>query len=95
MHAKRSLIFTPQNEKHTYFKDNYMRDKIFLIGPMDMGNIPTNGVTMKNQLFYKRFNELFDTVKYIDTWNISQKPGRIVKILSALLYHKDYKFIVS
>lgn len=72
-----------------------MKDKLYLIGPMDMGNVPTNGVTMKNQLFYKRFSEIFPVVKYIDTWQIGRKPWKILEILFALIFFRNYRFIIS
>lgn len=72
-----------------------MKDKIYLIGPIDLGNVPTNGVTMKNQLFYKRFSELFDVVRIVDSWNISKKPWVLLQIIWAILFHPQYKFIIS
>lgn len=72
-----------------------LKDKIFLIGPMDIGNVPTNGVTMKNQLFYKRFLEIFPKVRYIDTWKIKYRPWVVIKIIFAFLFYRNYKFIIS
>ena len=72
-----------------------MNDRIYLIGPIDTDHVPTNGVTMKNQLFLKRFSELFSKVEYIDTWNINKKPWRIIEIFFALMFKKSYRFIIS
>lgn len=72
-----------------------MKDSIYLIGPMDIGNVPTNGVTMKNQLFFKRFTEIFEEVRVVDSWNVNKKPWVLLKMLSALLFHPKFKFIVS
>ena len=69
--------------------------KVYLIGPIDKGNVPTNGVTMKNQLFEMRFKELFDEVNSIDTWGISKKPWVIFQIINALIFNKKAKFVLS
>ena len=69
--------------------------KVLLIGPIDKGNVPTNGVTMKNQLFEMRFKELFDEVKIIDTWGISKKPWVIFQMINALIFNKKAKFVLS
>lgn len=68
--------------------------KVYLIGPIDKGNVPTNGVTMKNQLFEKRFKELFVKVIAIDTWKLSRKPWNILKVLKAL-FTRNANIIIS
>lgn len=51
-----------------------MKNKIILVGAINEGNEPTCGETMKNQLFVKRFEELFDRVITVDTSNWKKRP---------------------
>ena len=69
--------------------------KVFLIGPIDKGNVPTNGVTMKNQLFEMRFKELFEEVITIDTWGITKRPWIVIKMILSFLFNKKAKFVLS
>jgi len=71
------------------------KGKLIFIGPIDMGNIPQSGDTMKNQLFIDRFLEVFDTVYIVDTMNWRKNPLVVVRMLCLLIFHCDSKVIIS
>ena len=73
-----------------------MKNKVILVGAINEGNVPTCGETMKNQLFVKRFNELFDKVITVDTLNWKKRPWVLVKLLWVLMvYGSRYDVILS
>ena len=73
-----------------------MKNKVILVGAINEGNMPTCGETMKNQLFVKRFNELFDKVITVDTRNWQKRPWVLVKLLWVLMvYGRRYDVILS
>ena len=71
------------------------KNKVILIGAINEGNVPTCGETMKNQLFVKRFNELFDKVITVDTLNWQKRPWVLIKLFFTLLFNKGAKVIIS
>lgn len=72
-----------------------MKNKVILIGAINLGNVPTCGETMKNQLFLKRFGELFDKVIPIDTLNWKDRPWVLVKLFFTLLFNRRAKVVIS
>lgn len=72
-----------------------MKNKVILVGAINEGNVPTCGETMKNQLFVKRFNELFDKVITVDTRNWQKRPWVLVKLFFTLLFNRGAKVIIS
>ena len=73
-----------------------MKNKVILVGAINEGNIPTCGETMKNQLFVKRLNELFDKVITVDTSSWKKRPWVLVKLLWILIvYGNRYDVILS
>lgn len=72
-----------------------MKNKVILVGAINEGNTPTCGETMKNQLFVKRFNELFDKVITVDTLNWKKRPWVLVKLFFTLLFNRGAKVIIS
>jgi glycosyltransferase involved in cell wall biosynthesis len=72
-----------------------MKNKVILIGAINEGNIPTCGETMKNQLFVKRFSELFDKVITIDTLNWQRRPWVLIKMFLTLLFNRKAKVVIS
>lgn len=72
-----------------------MKNKVILVGAINEGNIPTCGETMKNQLFVKRFNELFDKVITVDTLNWKKRPWILIRLFCVLLFNRDAKVIIS
>lgn len=72
-----------------------MKKMIVLIGAIREGEVPNCGETMKNQLFIKRFRELFDEVKTIDTINWQKRPFVLIKALVYLLFYRNAYFILS
>lgn len=72
-----------------------MANKVILIGAINEGNVPTCGETMKNQLFIKRFRELFDKVITVDTLNWKKRPWVLVKLFFTLLFNRGAKVIIS
>jgi glycosyltransferase involved in cell wall biosynthesis len=72
-----------------------MKNKVILIGAINEGNIPTCGETMKNQLFVKRFSELFDKVITVDTLNWQRRPWVLIKMFLALLFNRNTPIVIS
>lgn len=72
-----------------------MRNKVILVGAINEGNTPTCGETMKNQLFVKRFNELFDAVITVDTLNWKKRPWVLVRLFFTLLFNRGAKVVIS
>lgn len=71
------------------------RNKIVLIGAIHIGHKPMCGETMKNQLFLKRFSELFDRVVPVDTYEWKKRPLCLVKLLIVILVNPKAKYIIS
>lgn len=71
-----------------------MKSLIF-IGPINLGQIPTAGDSMKNQLFLDRFRQVFDRVITIDTINWKRRPWIIFQLTIALIAHPKAKAIIS
>lgn len=72
-----------------------MMNKVILVGAINEGNLPTCGETMKNQLFVKRFNELFDEVITVDTLNWKKRPWVLIKLFFTLLFNRGAKVVIS
>lgn len=72
-----------------------MSSNVILIGAIDKGQIPSNGETMKNQLFIESFGEIFDKVIAIDTINWKKRPWCLVKIALTIILYSKYKIIIS
>ena len=72
-----------------------MKNKVILVGAINEGNVPTCGETMKNQLFIKRFKELFDKVITVDTLNWKHRPWILIRLLFVLLFNRGAKVIIS
>lgn len=70
-------------------------NKLIFIGPLRLGEVPRGGDTMKNHLFLKRFNEVFEKVYVIDTINWKKKPWVLVKMLCCLTFIRKAKVVVS
>lgn len=71
-------------------------NKIILVGAINKGNIPTCGETMKNHLFVKRFEELFDEVITVDTISWRKRPWVLLKLIYVLIvYGRHYNVILS
>lgn len=71
------------------------KSKVILVGAINEGNTPTCGETMKNQLFIKRFNELFDKVITVDTLNWKKHPMVFIRLLLVLLFNRKAKVVIS
>lgn len=72
-----------------------MNSKVILIGAINEGNTPTCGETMKNQLFVRRFGELFDKVITVDTLNWQRRPWVLIKLFLTLLFNRKAKVVIS
>ena len=72
-----------------------MRRELVFIGPINVGNIPLAGDYMKNQMFLKRFEEVFDSIISIDTINWKKRPWLLVKIIIILLLFRKASVILS
>lgn len=71
------------------------KNTLILIGGIHLNHKPTCGETMKNQLFLKRFNELFEDVVPIDTYQWQKHPWCLAKLFFVLLFNPKAKVIVS
>lgn len=69
--------------------------KILLIGDIDLHKVPYNGEKMKNQLFLKRFGEVFTKVIPIDTRDWRKRPWCLIYMLLYLLFCRSSKVIIS
>lgn len=56
------------------------KNSLLFIGGVDKGHTPTNGETMKNQLYLDRFEEFFDIIHVIDTHNWKHRPWVFLQI---------------
>lgn len=65
------------------------------MGPINLGNVPATGDTMKNQLFLKRFSEVFDKVIPVDTSNWKHRPWVLVQLLFTVVSNRDAKIVIS
>lgn len=70
-------------------------NELVFIGPMDLGNIPKTGDTMKNLLFLDRFKEVFDKIYIVDTFYWKSSPSVFVKLLWYILVHRSAKIVLS
>ena len=68
---------------------------IILVGGIHLGQKPDCGETMKNQLFLKRFNELFERVIPVDTFEWRKRPWCLLKLLFTLVKNPRAKVIIS
>lgn len=68
---------------------------IILLGSIHLGQKPDCGETMKNQLFLKRFNELFERVIPVDTFEWRKRPWCLLKMLFTLVKNPKAKVIIS
>lgn len=71
------------------------KKKIIFIGAIDMGNVATNGETMKNQLLLRRFEDIYDEVIAIDANNWRKRPWCFVQILWSLLWNGNAPVVIS
>lgn len=70
-------------------------NKIILIGAIRAGRKPVCGETMKNQLFLKRFNEIFDEVKFVDTYQWQKYPWVLLTIIPILFFNQKASVVIS
>ncbi len=68
---------------------------IILVGGIHLGHKPDCGETMKNQLFLKRFNELFERVIPVDTFEWRKRPWCLLELLFTLVKNPKAKVIIS
>ena len=71
------------------------KNKLIFIGPLRLGQTPRGGDTMKNNLFLKRFKEVFDKIYVVDTIDWQKKPFTMVKMILYLLFIRNAKVIIS
>ena len=71
------------------------RIKIILIGCYNSKGKTQCGETMKNQLFIKRYKELFDEVKTVDTLNWQKRPWVLLKVVFIMLFNRKIGVILS
>lgn len=70
-------------------------NSIILIGPIIKGSVPCTGDTVKNQLFLKRFSEVFDRVRAVDTYHWQKRPWCLIELMWKVLFYNTEKIIVS
>ena len=71
------------------------KKKIIFIGAIDMGNVATNGETMKNQLLLRRFEDIYDEVIAVDANNWRKRPWCFVQILWSLIWNGNVPVVIS
>lgn len=69
--------------------------QLILVGPINLEKVPLTGDTMKNQLFLKRFGEVFDKVIPVDTMNWKRRPWVMLKIICAIALYPKANVVVS
>lgn len=69
--------------------------KIIFIGPVLQGGVAKGGDTMKNQLFLERFNQVYDEVIIVDTFDWKKHPWLFVRLGWVLLVNRDVPIVVS
>lgn len=69
--------------------------KIILIGPINKNKLACTGDTVKNQLFLKRFNEVFDKVINVDTYQWKKRPWCLIEMLVKVVFNRGTKIVVS
>lgn len=72
-----------------------IRRELILIGPINVGKIPLSGDFMKNQMFLKRFEEVYDLVIPIDTINWKRRPLLLAKIIILMSFHRKASVVLS
>ena len=70
-------------------------NKLILIGAIRKGKEPNCGETMKNQLFVKRFEKVFDKVIQVDTHHWQKRPWCLLYAFVNLLFNKGAKVVIS
>ncbi len=76
-------------------KQREKKNTIVLIGAIHLRHKPTCGETMKNQLFLKRFGELFEKVIPVDTYHWQKHPFCLIRLLFVLFCYPKAKVIIS
>jgi glycosyltransferase involved in cell wall biosynthesis len=71
------------------------KNKLIFIGPLRLGQTPRGGDTMKNNLFLKRFKEVFDKIYVVDTIDWKKKPLTMVKMIWYLMFIRKAKVVIS
>ena len=71
------------------------KNSLLFIGGVDKGHTPTNGETMKNQLYLDRFEEFFDIIHVIDTHNWKHRPWVFLQIPLYVLSFPHAKIFLS
>lgn len=71
------------------------KNKIILIGAIREGRKPICGETFKNQLFLKRFKEVYNRVLTVDTFQWQKHPWCLIKLIGVLLTNKTTPIVIS
>ena len=71
------------------------RRNLIFIGPINKGNVACTGDTVKNQLFLKRFSEIFSKVIVVDTYNWKKRPWCMLRLLLFVFFYRNTKVVVS
>lgn len=77
-----------------------MEQELILMGPFQLGQLATNGVSIKNRYFAERFSKLFNEVKIVDSSYVGKKyPLKTLKYFLRLAYygmfHRNAKVVLS
>lgn len=70
-------------------------NRLIFIGPIRKGEQAISGGTMKNQLFLRRFEPVFDKIVSVDTWNWKRRPFLFLELIYKLLFNRGAKVIIS
>ncbi len=72
-----------------------IKKEVILVGSIKLGKLPDCGESMKNQLFLRRFDELFEKVIAVDTFRWPRRPWCLVKLFWFLLLKPKANFVIS
>ena len=70
-----------------------MKNQIIFVGIID--KIAKNGEAMKNQLFVKRFREIYKRVYVYDALGTKHKPYKLLKLIYLCLLHRKTPIFIS
>lgn len=70
-------------------------NKLIFVGPIHIGNTPSAGDSMKNQMFLTRFGQVYERVIPIDTAGWKRRPWVLLNILFKIANNRKAKVIIS
>jgi len=72
-----------------------MTEHLIFVGGLDNGNVPSDGVSAKNQILLRELNKFFKKIITIDTFKWKKRPLVLLNIFYCLMIYKKYDIILS